>query len=238
MKHNLIAFALVGLVVLAAGVSVGALLRHEPHFYRQATIPPGELRKQRSREFQAACVQLMDYVINQERQWQVELTADQINSYLDEDFARNGKTVETLPEGISEPRVAIEPDRIRLAFRWELLAGFSTVVAIDICPWLPTNEPNVVALKIQSVHLGALPVTTQSLLERISEVARRRDVDVTWYRHQGQPVALLRFEADQKRPTVQLRQLELHHGRLLVAGAALPRPTRDTVDARPVIRLN
>jgi isocitrate/isopropylmalate dehydrogenase len=64
-----------------------------------------------------------------------------------------------------------------------------------------------VALELQSLHAGALPVAAHSLLERISEAARQNNVDVTWYRHEGHPVALLRFQADQDRPTVKLEHL-------------------------------
>ena len=65
---------------------------------------------------------------------------------------------------------------------------------------------------------GSLPVSAQSLLERVSEAARRQDIEVTWYRHEGNPVALLRFQANQPRPTVRLEKLELQEGLLVIGG--------------------
>jgi hypothetical protein len=44
---------------------------------------------------------------------------------------------------------------------------------------------------------------------------------VALYRHNGNPVALLRFQSDKMRPTAQLRCLELRPGMITVGGAPL-----------------
>ena len=57
-------------------------------------------------------------------------------------------------------------------------------------------------------------------------------IEVTWFRHGNHPVALLHFQANQPRPTILLRQLELQPGGFMIAGspppdanqAALPTP--------------
>jgi hypothetical protein len=121
---------------------------------------------------------------------------------------------------MSDPRVAVEADHIRLAFRYGC-PPWSTVITIDFRAWLPTHEPNVVALELQRLRAGALPIVAQSLLERVSEAARRNDIEVRWFRHNGHPVALLRFQAAQPRPTAKLQRLELQAGRLVVGGRAL-----------------
>src|SRR5262249_46802823 len=84
-----------------------------------------------------------------------------------------------------------------------------------------TQETNVVALELQGLHAGSLPVGAQSFLDRVSEAARRQEIDITWYRHENNPVALLRFQANQRRPTVRLEKLELHDGLLLVGGHSM-----------------
>jgi hypothetical protein len=76
---------------------------------------------------------------------------------------------------------------------------------------------NVICLEILGRKAGAMPVSAQSLLELISEQARK-DIEVTWYRHEGNPVALLRFQNDRARPTFQLRRLELRQGMITIGG--------------------
>ena len=65
--------------------------------------------------------------------------------------------------------------------------------------WLAKEESNVAALEIQGMHLGALPVSAQSILERLSEAADSNNVKLSWYRYNGNPVAILRFQSDQRR---------------------------------------
>jgi hypothetical protein len=173
-----------------------------------------------SREFKTKLSDMVNGVINNDPQWYVAFNEDQINSYFDEDFVRERTFEKILPVGISQPRVAIEPERIRLAFRHSV-GRWSTIISLDLRVWLATREPNVVALELQSLHAGSLPVTAQSLLERVSETARHNNVEVTWYRHHGNPVALLRFQADQRTPTVQLQRLELRPGTLVISGRSL-----------------
>jgi hypothetical protein len=114
----------------------------------------------------------------------------------------------------------LQQDKIRLAFRYGT-PPWSTVISIDFRVWLAPKECNVVVLELQSLHAGSLPISAQSLLEQLSEIIRKRNVDVTWYRHNGNPAAVLRFLTDQPRATVQLRQLELGNGMLRLAGQSL-----------------
>jgi hypothetical protein len=98
---------------------------------------------------------------------------------------------------------------------------WSTIVSIDLGVWLAAKEPNVVVLELKGLRAGSLPISAQSLLERISEAARSQALEVTWYRHNGNPVAVLRFQPYQNRPTFQLQRLELGQGTLLITGRSL-----------------
>jgi hypothetical protein len=207
------------IVVLVAGVGTGLLMlvRHEPEFYLKNAQPPGKERKQRSgkfiEEFAQFCQDVRDY-----QKWDARFEEECINSYFDEQFvAEEGLAEKVLPEGITAPRIAIEEDQIRLAFRYRL-GPVSTIISIDMRMWLAPKEPNVVALELRGLHAGSLPIAAQSLLEQVSEAARQNNIDVTWYRHRGNPVALLRFQADQDHPTVRLDHLVLHKGLIEIHG--------------------
>src|SRR5262249_46644440 len=148
-------------------------------------------RRNLSGEFYSGVWQVMDSVHNHgEDQWGATFTADQINSYFEEDFPR-AKPFQ-LPENIRSPRVAIEPDHLHLAFRYGH-GLFSSVVTLDLNAWLVANEQNVVAIEVMGCRAGALPISTQSLLESVGEYARNWNIEVTWYRHNGHAVALARF---------------------------------------------
>ncbi|MCC6417823.1 MAG: hypothetical protein IT429_06190 [Gemmataceae bacterium] len=213
----------VGVLVLAGLVTLGALAllaRHTPSFYERAAIPPGKLRRDQSAAFYRTVTSLVNQIMNREPVWHGTFTEAQLNSYFEEDFLSSGVAGKLLPENVTAPRVVLEQDRIRLAFRYGQ-PPWSTVISIDFRAWLAPKERNVVVLELQSLHAGSLPISAQSLLEQISNMIRRHNIDVTWYRHNGNPTAVLRFQIDQPRPTVQIRHLELRNGMLTVQGRSI-----------------
>jgi hypothetical protein len=215
-RSVLVAVGIFLLLTCGGATALLLLVRYEPERYVQATVPPGPERTDQSKKF---CAEFSNLIsgIGSDHEWGVKFTEKQINSYFDEHFVQQGLDVRLLPEGISQPRLVIETDKIRLAFRYG--SGlWSTVISIDMRVWLARNEPNVVALKLEGFHAGALPISAQSLLERISEVGRQNGIDVNWYRHEGHPVALLRFQADQAQPTMQLIAVQLGQGVIEITG--------------------
>jgi hypothetical protein len=220
-------FLVLGILVvgpLAIGAILAALIFHDPEFYRRAEIPPGAERQKWSEEFLTELNDLANGIINY-KTWGARFTEQQINSYFEEDFQRLAAAERTsiFPEGVTAPRVAIDGDRIRIGFvyggkRWR------SVLSLDLRVWLAKGEPNAVALEVASMKLGSLPISVQSILERFSEAARRRDIEMSWYRHNGRPVALVRFGSSRKDPSVQLMYLKLQPGELSVHGADRSKP--------------
>ena len=218
-KSMLWALVMVLLLLGGIGTTLVLLLRHEPDFYVRSAVPPGAQRIKSSGEFVEMFSRLVEGIATK-RPWDVRFTQEQINSYFEEDFVKEHSAEKPLPGGISEPRVVLESDRIRLAFRYGT-GWLSTVISLDLQAWLVSKEPNVVALEFQALHAGALPISGQSLLERVSEAAQQKNIEVTWYRHNGHPVVLLRFQADKSNPTFQLQELELHPAMLRLTGRSL-----------------
>jgi hypothetical protein len=210
------------LVVLGSAVAGLALLvRHVPGFYRRSAVPPGPARVLHSKAFVKECLDLTTSISCQKK-WTAVFTEAQINSYFEEHFIQHHQDQIFLRPGLSSPRVAIDPDQVRLAFRYGK-GAWSTIVSISLRVWLPKKEANVVALELRGLHAGSLPITSQSLLDHISEICQSQSIDVKWHRYQGNPVALLRFPSNPSRPSVQLCQLELRHGMLVIG--VRPGPT-------------
>lgn len=211
-----LAVGIVAALLALGGGFVYALLRYEPGYYRNYEPPAAELRARCSQEFIKECLEVVN-AVDGERDWYARLSDEQINSYLAEDFLRQGLAEKFLPEGVTEPRVFFEPERMRLAFRYKS-RFVNTVISLSLRLWLPTGETNVVALQLERFNAGLLPFSAQWLLERIGEVARQNNVEVSWYRHEGHPVALLRFQADRARPTLQLKTVKIEPGLMLLHG--------------------
>lgn len=200
-----------------AGLMIG-LIRYQPEWYEQSAPPEGPERLKSSQDFHSEFIGMIQ-AIEYEQEWGAQFTQDQINSYFEEGFKSSNLSAQVLPEDIRDPRVRIEPDRFFLAFRYGQ-GAWSTVVSLEMRVWLPAAEPNAIALELMAFQVGALPISVQSLLEKVTEVARQNGIALEWYRRNetGNPVALLRFQADRPRPTVQLRSIRFEKGVLLISG--------------------
>jgi hypothetical protein len=220
-RRTLLTIGIVLLLLLAAGGTLLALLHYEPKWYQESVLPAGEVRTQRSQEFFAEFWDLVGSATS-DKEWFASFTDEQINSYLEEGFKHSGLAARMLPEDISDPRILIEPEKFHLAFRYGR-GTWSTVVSVTARVWLPPGEPNVAAVELIGFQLGAIPISVQSLLERLSEVGRSNGVEVTWYRAPGtgHPVAILRFQADQGRPTLQILVVKLEQGKITIHGKSL-----------------
>jgi hypothetical protein len=218
------ALTIVALLMLSLGAVVAGMLRYEPRYHRRAETPPGKQRAEQSKEFITGFTGMISEVqmvktAPPQKPWSQQFTFkdEQINSFLTEGFVQQGFAERLLPEDVSEPRVSFEPDVMHLSFRYKTKL-MSTVVSLDMRAWVPPGEGNVLALRLDGFHAGAVPFKAQWLLERLSEVARQNDVEVSWYRHEGHPVAILRFQANQPRPTLKLRNVRIEQGQLTVWG--------------------
>ncbi|MFL5243015.1 MAG: hypothetical protein ACJ8FY_12980 [Gemmataceae bacterium] len=203
-----------------AGILI-ILVRHEDDDFRKSSLPPGAERKEQCAAFRQEIFDLTSSIHDDSKiAWGAELTAVQINSYFDDGLAGSGWDETFAREGINDPRVIVKQDKIRLGFRYG--TGFwSTRIAIDFRVWIVPSEPNVICLELQGLHAGLLPISAQSLLERVSDLVRDQKIEVSWYRHKGNPVALLRFQSDQPRAAVRLKSLALQPGKISISGEAV-----------------
>jgi hypothetical protein len=217
-RSFLLAIAIFFCLTCGVGATLWMLVRYEPGIYLRAMVPPGEARHKLSEQCQRELMSLYNSVIDQdEQEWGHRFKEEEINSYLAEHFVQSNLEKQLLPEGISQPRIVIETDKIRVAFRYG--SGlWSTIVSIDLRLWLVKGEPNVVALKLVGFHAGALPISAQSLLESITKICQDNGIGVDWYRDEGYPVALLRFQVEQPHPTLELELIKLDQGSIHIQG--------------------
>jgi hypothetical protein len=219
MKKRSFWFAVI-LILTFIVVGVGTLLalgRSFPTYYSQLAVPEGGERKLRSGECISLITNLRNEIMNRDPSWGQSVSDEQINSYLQEDFISSAGGDSNLPDGFHDPRVQFDGDLIRIGVRYG--TGFwSTILTIECRVWLVANEVNRFALEIVGLYVGSIPYPSQILFEYITEIARTGNISVTWFRNNGNPVALLQYQADQIIPTIVIQRLEIRDRKLFIQG--------------------
>lgn len=210
-------------LLLLGGVAAAAVsLRHEPDFYSRNAVPEGPKRLATSNEFFigdfAAFAANFDGTAGAgNRPWRSTFTQEQINSFFEESFIFFDDAKILRDIGISSPRVEFADDVIRIGFRYGE-GFFSTVLSYDLKVWLVKSEVNTFAVEILRRRAGALPIPTQQIFQELTDLGRRHNIDIEWYRHAGNPVAIIRFQADRPRQTAQIRKIDATNGTLTLQG--------------------
>lgn len=213
----------VGLTAILGLIAAGlGFLTYEvqqvPEFYQQAIVAPVVEQQQAAEHFEQQALELRNQ-IRRDDDWRLELTAEEVNGWLATVLPE--KFANLLPPEISEPRVAVEQDRLHLAARYHT-RGVTTVVSIELSAFL-TKDSNVVAVRIHKAAAGNVPLPLGQYLEQITSEAAKRGVYVRWQEIAGDPQAIvtLPLEAGDKRQIV-IRSLELKPGELIATGTAAP----------------
>jgi hypothetical protein len=222
-KSYALAIAIVVLFVGSTGAGVVLLFHHVPAFYKRCAILDGPQREKWSDEFESEAFNRLMAGIISEQAWSVKFNENQINAYLAEALIKKHSRENPWPVDVSEPRVSLGDDRIRLGFRYGR-GSFSTVISVELRAWLAIQEPNVMAFEILSLSAGAVPISAQSLLDHMAETARKQKIDISFYRYYKHPVLLLHFQADRTNPTFQLRQFKVEQGTVNIGGRAVDKP--------------
>jgi hypothetical protein len=218
-RSLILALALIVLLFGGAAIVLFLVVDYEPDVYAKARPPEGALRGKEGDAFLSELSRLTANASNADRDWYVQFKDEQINSYLEGDFVEKHLASRFLPNGVSRPHFVFERDKIHVAFRYAS-GGWNPVISIDLRVWLARGEVNAVALELEGLRAGALPISGQWLLEEIAKAAREsgNGIDVTWYRLNGHPVALIRFQVDQAHPTLLLQDVHVDQGSLTIRG--------------------
>ena len=220
MRRRRPLFLALALLASFAGVAAGSLLatvKRDPAFYIAAAERPADWDShERSSKLLTRVLDLQNDIRAKE-EWGDTFTADELNCFFAENLGAKDGLTELLPKGFHSPRIAIEGDRLKLGVRYR--EGFwSSVIWLELKIWLVAEQMNVAAVEVCDLKAGRLPFGSQSILDRIGDVARDSSIDVTWYRNKSNPVGLFKFFAKQPRPTSQVLTLEVKDGKLTIAG--------------------
>jgi uncharacterized protein YpmS len=216
-KHRIAAIAVLvgaaGLATAGLGAVYIALGREQP-FYTVALAADPDMLQVGSRELETRATALYSET-RQSGAWRESFTEDQINGWLAVQLVNS--FADALPNDVREPRIAIADDHVALGFRtWR--GGVETVVTVRAAVML-TDEGNV-AIRLMSVHAGALPLPAMQVAEDVAQICRELSLPVNWTQVEGQAVAILDVNrgAGAAGKSISLEAIELRDGAMYVAG--------------------
>jgi len=213
-----IGYFTIGLFVALAISSWWAVrqTQHVPEFYARATRELPEDLVTASETLQHDVDQLQD-AASQLGSWQATFTEAQINAWFVQQFPKEFPQI--LPQGVDEPRIVIVDGKVHAAARYTN-SRIDTVVSFEIKIEL-TESPNVLAVRVENLRAGSLPLPLQSFLRGITREASKGNLEVVWDQDDAGPVALITVPSDHpsyERSPVIIESVLLQEGHVLLAG--------------------
>lgn len=219
MKRSWWISLLVSLLLLG-GLAGGAyaVLTHQPAFYLQSQPPEGSQRVAASLEFERRLIELINDT-TYSKTWKFSCSTEQINSYFVEDFLKT-QIAKILPNRVHDLRIQFLQDELKLGFQYGE-GNFKTVVSMHAKAWLAQRDPNTIIIEMVSLQAGAMPFGIKAFHEEIAEQLRSQNIKVLWYRKDGHPTVVLKFQADRREPSFHFKRLEIKQGQFFIEGETL-----------------
>ena len=208
----------IGLALALLAIIPGAIwvsLTHQPRFYRAMRRVPRAKVQAEAKAFVAHRLQLRNDIVN-EPTWEAVFTDQEVNAWLAEDLVTH--FADLLPPEVREPRFVFEVDRVTLAFQLDQ-GPIDSVIWVVARARVP--EENVVALTLEKIRAGVLPVPAEKIIDRITQHAWKQGLDLRWVREEGLPVAIIRYSPHEERDAVILEQLQIRSGQIRLAGRSV-----------------
>ncbi len=210
---------LIALTVAGLAVFLTAAYRatqQVPEFYHVALAQKPVEQKARADELEREVLELHNEARKPGR-WEARFSQDQINGWLAADLPVKFPGV--LPKGVSLPRVAILPNKMQMAVRFKQ-GDVETVLSLVGDAYL-TDRPNEVAIHIQHVRAGLVPVPLAKFMDNIAEEATDAGLPLRWSEQEGDPVALVTLPLDRKEfrgKQLRVEVLQINDGEIVVSG--------------------
>lgn len=209
----LVALGVTLVVALGAGSMYWAVTS-EQQYYRAAlerTPPAPDLSSQQLESRFTALAGDVQSV----GKWQTVLTDAEVNGWLAYKLPQSFPDM--LPKEIQDPRLAITPESVILAARSNV-AGVETVVSVFVEPYV--TEDGDLALELQQVLAGALPIPTKDIIDQVRRGTQRAGLPIRWTRNGPNTVMIVDRELWDTEVAQHrvLEAIELGEGQLFLTG--------------------
>jgi len=212
-KRMIILSSITAIAVVVGATGAYWAVWQEPDFYAQAMQDPDDPveQKQQAKQFVQRTMRLVDD-IRHANQWSEEFSQEQVNSWLAEDL--HHKYDDIVPRGVNDPRVQFLPDIVQIGFRYQR-SDWQGVVSLNVKPCVPGD--NQLALEIESVRAGLLPIPLDLVIEGVLKRFRKRGWNVEWKQANGNDVLLIAIDHSSAQPQ-RLQSVQVTKGGLRIAG--------------------
>lgn len=209
------------LVVLSPIAAAVVLAAQSPKFYVER-LKPGDLQtlEEQANQFLSRGSRLYNSIVSGSNVWNEKFDEAIINAWFAHDLRRNHQR--SLPSGVSEPRVALEGDCLRVGFQWGI-GSITTVVQVAVKTWVP--QPNKLAVELRGARAGRLPLPTTYVRRLVESVAEKNGCEIRWKRNGANLVALIDLPSSRG---ITLRRAEVSNGALSLSGQSTPQVTIGT----------
>ena len=150
-------------------------------------------------------------------EWQAVFTEQQINGWIAVDMPR--KFPHWQPREVSDPRVSISRNELKLVFKVESprLSGVVVAQADVFC-----TADNQIAVQFNSVKSGIVPIPMKRFADKITKGLEKSDIQVEWTEQDGDPVLLIKLPSDVTDQgdgnSVILKSVTLESGQVVLSG--------------------
>lgn len=239
MRRWIIRITICALLLLIVGCLSGGWwaleqTQHVPEFYKRAsqslpasTIEASQHLQQEVEQLQSKAARIGS--------WQASFSDEQINAWLIEELP--GKFPRLLASGASEPRIVIEEGRVLAAVRYKN-RRIDTVISCELSVEL-TEQPNMLALHVQNLKAGALPLPLGNFRKGITNEAAKGGVDIRWDETERGPIALVTVPSEHPNyvsAPVIVESVQLVDGSLQLAGHTGPLAHQSFQPRGPIYR--
>ena len=218
---GLLAAVFIGVVVIGAGVIGAVAAGISPEGYRDrlaalptfsTAVPPPVAAEQAGRRLVTKMAALQA-ALDRDGAWEAAFAEEEINGWLALDLPRNHPQL--LPAGWSDPRVAFEPGRIRVAAHRAVLGPLGGIVSLALDMRL--RQQNVVECTVADARLGVIPLPRAAWLHWIATRLGPLGLPTEIRRRDGASTLAITLVATD-RTQVTLEALAVDARELLMAG--------------------
>lgn len=209
----LVLLSVVTVLLLGAGSMYWAVTSSQPH-YMAALKEPAEVLEEGSRQLESRFTTLSSD-LELEGDWRTVVSDHEVNGWLAYKLPESFPNL--LPKEIRDPRVAITPNQLILAARSDV-AGVDTVVSVLVEPYV--TEDGDLAIELQQVLAGMLPVPTKDIVDRLQRGVRRAGLPIRWTRNGPNTVMIVDRELWDRDISQHrtLEAIELAEGEMFLTG--------------------
>ncbi len=190
-----------------------------PEYYEALLDQPMEVLDEAGDQFETEILELQNSAIEL-GEWQAVFTQDQINGWLASDLPQ--KFPNSLPREITQPRVALNLDELKIIFRYDSpkLTGIVEASGDAFC----TEELNQIAVRIKHIRSGVLTLPIASWTKQIGNILIKNGCPTQWTEQDGDTIALIELPLDvseQEDQKLVIESIEVLDGKVVLQGVTL-----------------